>query len=127
MLKRFRNPSWQKSSTKTRVYKKISQLQKVKCGQIFRFFADGLFQLVFITFKSHVKTIFNCRLCLPENLLLRVGPHVDKLALVVEEERVWGEAVGVDELSPPLLGRQQRRWDHSVRVHFLLLHLRQKR
>lgn len=43
--------------------------------------------------------------CLPEDLLLRLGPHVDELAFVVEEERVGGQAVRVDELAPPLVRR----------------------
>jgi hypothetical protein len=86
-----------------------------------------LFYYNLCTRLEYENPAFKCRPCLPENLLLGVRPHVDKLALVVEEERVGGEPVVVDKLAAALLRRQQRRRYHSIRVHLLLLHLINKK
>ena len=58
-----------------------------------------------------------------EDLLLRVGPGVEELALVVLAHGVEDEAVVVLELAAALLGREEQGRDHRVGVHFLVLHL----
>ena len=69
--------------------------------------------------KLFLKTMVN----LLEGLFLGVRPHVDKLALVVDEQRVRHQAVLVHVLPLAVLGRQQGRRHDGVRMHFLLFQL----